>query len=258
MVCNVDHPSQRLIEEHQLKGGSMKVLIAAALLLNFSLASAKSNAIETIASIETVEITQQKTKPEPEPTPEPTPSEQPDRLEKTGRIISTARDMVALGEAVYELWNKNRPKVTTKYAPISVVPSKLMADGTRDIINPFDLEGFSLPVQKSFRTAVKNNLGKEIVVIEYKVMYSYGGSLDGAGKYLTSVIIIPGRIVAKTGWTVDAEMKVAGVMNHGSRANPVAGVLLTMKYQMNSLSSSTERNDTIHITGDGQFRQYIQ
>ncbi len=66
--------------------------------------------------------------------------------------------------------------------------------------------------------------------------------------YITFTIVV-------TEWRIDIRRRANEL---DSRANPVAGVLLTMKYQMNSLSSSTERNDTIHITGDGQFRQYIQ
>lgn len=178
----------------------------------------------------------------------------PSTLETTGKVIQTARDMVALGEAIYELVKKGRPTNVTEYAPISVIPKDPM---TKEHVDPFDMEGFSIPVSKSFTAKIKNGLGKEVVSFTYQVVYSYGGSYDGTGKYLTGVSIIPGSVRTTYGWDFNATMKVSGIMNHGSRAEPVAGVLLTVKYQMNSRSNAFERNDTIHITGAGQLKSMM-
>jgi hypothetical protein len=177
--------------------------------------------------------------------------EPPGKLETAGKVIQTARDMVALGEAIYSLVQKGKPTNVTEYAPISVVPRDPM---TKEYADPFDLEGFSMPVEKSFVAKVKNGSGKEVVNFNYKVIYSYGGSYNGAGKYLTNVIIVPGSIKTSFGWDFNATMKLSGIMNHGTKADPVAGVMVTVKYQMNSWSSAFERNDTIHITGNGELK----
>jgi hypothetical protein len=176
-----------------------------------------------------------------------------DRAETAGKVISAARDMVALGEAIYELVKKGKPSNVTEYAPISVVPRDPM---TKEIADVFDLEGFSMPVERNFVSKIKNGTGKEVVVFNYKVMYSYGGSYNGSGKYLTNVIIVPSSVRTSFGWEFNASMKLSGMMNHGSRANPIAGVMVTMKYQMNGWSTSFERNDTIHITGNGQLKNH--
>lgn len=176
------------------------------------------------------------------------------RLEKTGKIISVARDMVALGEAIYELVKKGKPSNVTEYAPISVVPRDPV---TKEIADIFDLEGFSMPVEKSYVAKIKNGLGKEVVTFSYKVLYSYGGSYNGTGKYLTSVIIVPQSVKTTFGWDFNATMKLSGMMNHGTKADPVAGVMLTIKYQMNSWSAAFERNDTVHITGRGEFKNHM-
>lgn len=174
-----------------------------------------------------------------------------DRVEQTGKVIQTARDMVALGEAIYELVKKGKPTNVTEYAPISVVPRD---PTTKEIADIFDMEGFSMPVEKNYVAKIKNGAGKEVVNFSYKVVYSYGGSYNGAGKYLTNVLIIPGSVRTTFGWEFNATMKLSGMMNHGTKADPVAGVMVTIKYQMNSWSSATERNDTIHITGRGQLK----
>lgn len=175
------------------------------------------------------------------------------RVDTAGRVITVARDMVALGEAIYELVRKGKPSNMTEYAPISVVPRDPM---TKEYLDPFELEGFSMPVERNFISRVKNGTGKEVVKFAYKVIYSYGGSYNGAGRYLTNVLIVPSSVVTRFGWEFNASMRLSGIMNHGSRANPIAGVMVTIKYQMNSWSTAFERNDTIHITGNGQLKNH--
>lgn len=182
---------------------------------------------------------------------EPTKPTIGDRAETAGKVIQAARDMVALGEAIYELVKKGKPSNVTEYAPISVVPRD---PTTKEIADIFDLEGFSMPVEKNFVAKVKNGTGKEVVNFSYKVVYSYGGSYNGAGKYLTNVLIVPSAVKTTFGWDFNASMKLSGMMNHGTKADPVAGVMVTIKYQMNSWSSAFERNDTIHITGRGEVK----
>lgn len=178
-----------------------------------------------------------------------------DPIDRGGRIISVAKDVVALGEAVYELMNKNRPKITTEYAPISVLPKD---PTTKEAIDLFDMEGFSMPVEKRFQTKITDKIGKPAVIFDYKLMYSYGGSYNGTGKYLTGITIIPGNIQAKRGWIIDSSMKLGGIMNHGTKANPIVGAIITIKYQISSMGKASERNDTIHITGDGKVRTFMK
>lgn len=174
-----------------------------------------------------------------------------ERAETAGKIIGAVKEMVALGEAVYELVQKGKPKNTTEYAPISVVPKD---PTTKEHIDPFDLEGFSMPIEKNFSANVVNGVGKKVVTFNYKVIYSYGGSYNGTGKYITNVLIIPSSVQTSFGWEFNASMKYLGMLNHGTKADPVAGVMLSMKYQMNSWSTAFERNDTIHITGKGELK----
>lgn len=176
-----------------------------------------------------------------------------DRLNTTGKIIQTAKDMVGLGEAIYDLVKKGKPTNVTEYAPISVVPRDPV---TKEYVDPFDLEGFSMPVEKNFVTIIKNGFGQEVVKFSYKVLYSYGGSFNGKGRFLANVIIVPGSIKTSFGWDFTATMKLSGIMNHGTKENPVAGIMVTVKYQMNSWITAFERNDTIHINGNGYLKNH--
>ncbi len=177
----------------------------------------------------------------------------PDRLERTGKVIAILRDIVALGEDIYKLVQKGKPTNVTDFAPISIVPKDPVS---KEYIEPFDLEGFSMPTEKRYTAIVKNGMNKEVVHFEYSIVYSYGGSYNGKGKYLTGVQIIPSTIKTSYGWDFNATMKLSGIMNHGTKENPVVGAILVVKYQMNSLRTSFERNDSIHITGLGELKAY--
>lgn len=178
-----------------------------------------------------------------------------------GSVIGIAKDVVALGESMYSLVEKGRPKIKTEYAPISILPrdpSNTAADpAQRYAVDPFDMEGFSFPVEKMITAKIKSPLGKEVVTFQYKVIYSYGGSYNGTGKYLTGINVIPANVKAGWGWVLDSSMKLTGMMNHGTRANPVMGAMITIKYNMTNLTKGVERNDTIYISGDGTMKAMI-
>jgi hypothetical protein len=198
--------------------------------------------------------------PTPVPVPVPTPTVTPgtpttpeQQIDRAGKIIQATKDMVALGEAIYTLVQHGKPANVTAYAPISVVPKD---PTTKDVVDPFEMENFSMPVAKKFETVLKKG-AKEVVRFQYKVMYSYGGSYNGTGKYMTSVMIVPTSVKTSYGYNFNATMKLGGIMNNGTKANPVAGVILMINYQMNSWGSALERSDTIYINGRGELKSYI-
>lgn len=175
-----------------------------------------------------------------------------DPIERAGKIVAVAREVVALGEEIYTLVQKGKPTIQTEYAPVSVVPKDPM---TKEIVDVFDLEGFSVPVMKQFNTVLKSRVtGMTVVNFTYKVLYSYNGSYNGKGKYLTSVLVVPSSVSVSYGWDFKATMKVIQVMNHGTRENPVGGVVIALNYKMNSWGRAEERTDTFHIAGNGALK----
>lgn len=208
----------------------------------------------------TLEVSDVSTNKITDPTPTPAPTVN-DRVETASNVIRAARDVVALGEEIYKLVEHGRPQVTTAYEPISILPrdpSNTAANpAERYAVDPFDMEGFSAPVEKMITAKVKSPVGTEAVTFQYKVIYSYGGSYNGTGRYLTGINIIPASIKVSHGWTFDSSMKLTGMMNHGTRANPIVGAMITIKYKMSSMRQAFERNDTIYISGDGSMKAMI-
>ncbi|MES2527717.1 MAG: hypothetical protein V4598_11545 [Bdellovibrionota bacterium] len=244
-----------------------KTIALTALVLATSLQAKTSIKESTLGSIEISDVSSKMVDINPDPTTPATPAPAVpaptfnDRVQQVGGVISVAKDVVALGEAIYALVEKGRPKVTTEYAPIDIVPrdpSNTEADPAKKYaVSMFDMEGFSLPQEKLITAKIKTPTGGTAVEFKYKVIYSYGGSYNGVGKYLAGINIIPASVKVSHGWTLNSTMKLTGMLNHGTRVDPIVGAMITVKYSISSMTQAFERNDTIYISGDGSMKAMI-
>lgn len=174
-----------------------------------------------------------------------------DPIERVGRVIAIARDIVALGESVYNLVERNKPSNKTEYAPIMVVPRE--GNQAADIL---DTEGWTAPVKRTYRVTYQNTYNIDVVDFTYAVMYSYKGSYNGTGAYLAGVQIVPTNVRTLWGFNFSATMKLGGIVNQGSRANPVAGATIIMEYNVSSLLVSQTVAQSFFINGRGGFKKY--
>lgn len=177
------------------------------------------------------------------------PGDGQDPVARTGQVVKVASDMVGLGEQIYNLVRKGRPVINTQTAAISVMPRQ-GADGFVDVM---DTEGWSMPSSTHIRADYKNGFGGVVVSFEYTIVFSYGGSHDGVGRYITGAQIIPSNVSVSYGFTFDSSMQLMSVANLGSRQNPVASAILNVKYTVGSMFKVIETSDTYQITGKGQL-----
>jgi hypothetical protein len=175
----------------------------------------------------------------------------PDPLERAGKVISTAKDLVALGEDIYKLISKGKPTIVTKYAPISVIPKE-----NNEPVDVMTLEYWQMPEKRSFEVAYKNFYNFTVVKFRYSVIFAHGGSYNGKGAYLTAVQIIPESVSTAFGYDFTATMKLAGIQNMASREAPVAGATLLLEYTVNTLLKAQTDVDTVFVNGNGDFKKY--
>lgn len=173
-----------------------------------------------------------------------------DPIDRAGKVIGVARDLVALGEDIYKLIDKGRPHITTKYAPISVVPK---VDG--QAVDPMDTEGWAkYPRVQGYEIIYRNLYNIAVVTFRFKVMWAYGGSYNGKGKYISGAQIVPEADVL-WGFDFSATMKLGGVHNTGTRANPIANATLLIEHNVSNILRSTTRVSTIVIDGKGKMEK---
>ncbi|MGE3608154.1 MAG: hypothetical protein AB7I27_01105 [Bacteriovoracaceae bacterium] len=174
-----------------------------------------------------------------------------DPVETTSKVIQVTRDLVALGEEIYNLVIKGKPTNVTEYSPISIVPK---VDGKP--VEILDTENWKVPVKKTYQVIFENVYGIDVVTFRYSVLYAYGGSYDGAGAYLTAVQIVPESVKTLFGWDFKATMKLGGIQNLGTKKDPIAGVTLLMEYTVNTVFISRVKVDQYFISGKGEFKSY--
>jgi len=172
------------------------------------------------------------------------------RIETAGKIIAIAKDLVALGESVYTLVSKGKPNVTTASAPISVLPK---VNGHP--VEILDTESWTMPAKRTFSVNMKNVYNVSVVSFRYSVIYSYRGSYNGKGAYITAAQIQPDYVNVLIGFDFTATMKLSGIVNQGTRENPVAGAMLIMQYTASNILNSRTQQDKFFINGRGAFKK---
>lgn len=175
---------------------------------------------------------------------------QVDPTEKAGKVISVARDLVALGEDIYRLVIKGKPSNQTSYAPISIIPR---ING--QAVDILDTESWSMPVKRTYQVVYRNLYDVAVVTFRYSVIYSSHGQYDGKGAYLTAVQIIPESVRTLFGFDFTATMKLGGIQNQGTRANPIAAATLLMEYTVSSVMNAHNQVDSFFVTGKGGFKK---
>lgn len=170
-------------------------------------------------------------------------------MANVGQILSIGKDLVALGEGVYNLVQKGKPSNKTTYAPISVLPR---VGG--QFVDIFDTESWKMPSKTTYVITYKNLYGMEVVKFRYSVIFAYGGTYNGKGAYITAAQIIPESIMTSFGFDFSATMKMGGMANHGTKENPVAGVILSMQYTVETFLQASLETESYHITGKGGFK----
>jgi hypothetical protein len=168
--------------------------------------------------------------------------------EDVGKVISVTRELVALGEDIYRLVQKGKPVNTTTYAPISVLPK---VNG--QAVDIFETEGWRLPSKATYEITYKNVYGMEVVKYRYSIIFTYGGTYQGKGAYLTAAQIVPDSVETLWGYTFTASMSLGGIQNHGTKENPIAGAVLAMQYSVETVVKASLTTDMYHITGKGGF-----
>lgn len=170
-----------------------------------------------------------------------------------GEVLMTARQLIAFGKEVYKIIEAGKPVVNTGTAtPISVLPKSEKGN----YIDAFDLENWKMPKSQKFRVVAKNGFGMKTITFEFMLIFTYGGSYEGKGAYITGAEVATTKVDVAWGYTLDADFKVQSIVNQGSTENPVAAAVLQIDYQMSTVLKDSRTSKKFMINGLGQVRGY--
>lgn len=163
-------------------------------------------------------------------------------------VSSTLDQIINLGKKVWDLVQAGKPVVKLNSDVATALPA-----GSKCWL---DLQGWSAPQSKAFTVSYKNLYGIEVVRLSYRVIWVYGGSVDGQGNYIGYAAIDPAEVNVAWGFNVDAHSSVPAVYNMGTKQAPVAGMNLKMDYTITPILGikHIQASQAYFINGLGEFR----
>jgi hypothetical protein len=153
--------------------------------------------------------------------------------------------LIAVGEKVIQLIQAGKPVVNVTRDAVSVLP----AGATQWNL----LNGWHAPVTKVFEVTAKNYLGMTVIDLRLKVSANYGGGLDGRGKFLANVTVVPSQIYVLWGFTCNVWSEHHDPVNLGTTADPVAGLGFDLRYDYGSAMSKETGTADYFVTGSGEI-----
>lgn len=167
-------------------------------------------------------------------------------------ILMITKDLIALGKEIYKIIDAGKPVVTVDSQPVEILPRD--EDGA--LIDAFQLENWQSPVSVKYRVRAKNYLGMSPLVFEFMLIFTYGGSHNGRGAYITGAQIKPTNLDVLWGYDFNAAFKVQTIMNQGSSESPIAAAVLALDYRVNTVFQDRQQSKMFFINGLGKVTAY--
>jgi hypothetical protein len=164
-----------------------------------------------------------------------------------GQITGAIGNIVNTGKLIWSIIEANKAVVNVSTDVANAIPQ---ASATWD-----SLGGWSAPQTKLFHITYQNGFGSNVIDFTYRVIYLYGGNVDGKGQFLNGVSIVPADLSVAWGYTFTAKANVPSVTNAGTSADPMAAMQLQMQWSVSTVISNNERTENYYIRGDGQFTE---
>lgn len=180
-------------------------------------------------------------------TKKPTTSKGSSALDNATKVIKITKDLIALGKEVYDLVEKGRPVYNETSKAIRILPRQ----AGDDLSAALELQNWQMPTVKKYRYKLMNKRRKNVATVEYKVIFSAGGDLNGVGKYISGAQIKPTYVDVKWGWEFNATYVVQDILNLGTHESPVAAAVLMIDFHSKSVLSNRTENRMFAIDGLG-------
>ena len=158
--------------------------------------------------------------------------------------------IIAIGKKIWPIIDAGRPVITTSgmQPTLSILPH-LDNSGSTSELN--DMAGWSAPKVISYRVSYRNYFNKEVVGFTYTVYFQYNGSLNGIGKYITSLRTEASEIYSSWGFNFTASTELVSIANIGSSSFPVASAILQVSYIAKGLFNEVRNAQSFYVDGNG-------
>ncbi|MBC7465388.1 MAG: hypothetical protein H7256_05295 [Bdellovibrio sp.] len=164
-------------------------------------------------------------------------------LEATEVIVDK---VINIGSKVWNVVEKGQPVQNYQNVAASALPQNL-ADWTQ-------LENWKDPQTKVIKVSYKNYFGYEVVNFTYRVTVVAGGSYRGVGQYIRYAAVEPVAMTTSYLYTFDAKASVDSVYNKGTAADPLAGMILNVRWDVSTVISKGHGSHQFYLDGAGAIK----
>ncbi len=155
--------------------------------------------------------------------------------------------MILIGEKLIDIIKAGKPVVNVRRDAVAVVPQG---------VNAWEqLSHWQAPTTKVYSVTAKNYLGVTVVDMRLKVSAMYGGGMNGKGKFLANVIVVPSSIRVLWGFSLDVWTENRSPVNIGSVNNPVAGLGFDVRFRYGSALVEKVGAQDYFVSGDGKIKE---
>lgn len=205
-----------------------------------------------IVSVETREVTLTESQelsifgnaPMPEHTDCPTSGLQTQDASPSPGVIWD--EITRIGRELWKIVVDNQPEVNARFQSASALPRGVTCWDVMDT--------WAAPSAKTFQVSMKNGWGVEVINFVYRIVYTYGGSYQGRGQYLSSVKVIPANLNVAWGFKINVNASIPQVFNGGTAADPIANMEVVVDWTVRNPITFIQRSSVYHVSGDGAFR----
>lgn len=148
-------------------------------------------------------------------------------------------------------------KIVEANAPVVNINTKYATAYPQGVTSATQLSGWSRPKSYTYSFYAENLYGMTMIDCTYKMSFTYGGSYQGKGKFLTGVAIIPSKVTAGWGYTfyMNAAVPDSTIANVGTAANPVAAMQMKLAWTMKTVLKEVDGTSVYYIEGNGYFEE---
>ena len=155
---------------------------------------------------------------------------------------ATLGTIVNIGEKVWKLIEKNKPVVDVRYTYANAIPECVKSSS--------ELERFSDLQSRSFRMHAKNWFGSTVYDVTYTLLHRFGGSYKGRGQFLENVTVLPSKVSALWGYTVNMNVTNVSAVNVGTTDSPIGSVLMDMNFSVSTVFKAHQVRSVFQFRGD--------
>ncbi len=155
------------------------------------------------------------------------------------------QQLITIGKEIWQIVKDGAPTVNFTSEVATAIPMGAEC--------AFKMSNWSPPRSKTYEMSYKNKFGGEMIYFTYKIIYSFGGKYQGKGSYLANVSIHPVDIRLFWGQSFDAFVKTSKAINIGTEEDPVAGLEISLEWEIKNPIMETQSHRSYFVDGNGQL-----